>query len=332
MTYPEYKLHFLSVGDADCMVISYRSSDLTERKIAVIDAGNVSESQKIKDFLWDNYRTRKIDLAVCTHPDKDHKGGFFGLMEDRQMTIVDFWYKDPCSVLYLNDFDKGTTKDEAIKICHSIFNHPTDNSKNLIDLANRKCTGTVKSVGDGDCHTDIPITVMGPSEDYYREVAIDMLNDFKEIEDEADFEDYDETALPNDDDAKSVIDEDDDTSATNRSSLILLFNPGRRFLLLGDATCASIKEAMKHHDLTKCTIKVPHHGSKHNLTTEIIDELDIVQSVISAKGSKKHPSSAIVHWLSKYGNVYSTHKSGGLFYHSENTSGGEATPLRSKHS
>ena len=59
-------------------------------------------------------------------------------------------------------------------------------------------------------------------------------------------------------------DEDDDTSATNRSSLILLFNPGRRFLLLGDATCASIRDAMENHDLTKCTIKVPHHGSKHS--------------------------------------------------------------------
>lgn len=332
MACPEYKLHFLSIGDADSIVISYRCSERAERKIAVIDAGNVSDSKKIKDFLWDNYRTRKIDLAVCTHPDKDHKGGFFGLMEDRQITIVDFWYKDPCSVLYLKDFEKGTTKDEAIKICHSIFNHPTDNSKNLIDLAKRKCIGTVRSVADGDCHTNIPISVLGPSEYYYREVAIDMLNDFKEIEDEADFEVYDESALPNDDDAKSVIDEDDDTSATNRSSLILLFNPGRRFLLLGDATCASIKDAMKHHDLTKCTIKVPHHGSKHNLTTEIIEELDIKQSVISAKGSKKHPSSAIVHWLSKYGNVYSTHKSGDLYYYSGPATGIVSTPLRAKHS
>lgn len=329
MSYPEYKLYFLSVGDADSMVISYRCSERTERKIA---AGNIGDSQRIKEFLWNNYLTRKIDLAVCTHPDKDHKGGFFGLMEDRQMTIVDFWYKDPCSVLTLDDFVEGTTKNEAVEICHSIFNHPTDNSRNLIAFAYRKCTGTVKSVKDGDSHISIPITVMGPSDDYYRQVAIDMLNDFKEIDDEADFEEYDEKALPNDDDAKSVIDEDDDASATNRSSLILLFNPGRIFLLLGDATCASIKDAMEHYNLTKCTIKVPHHGSKHNLTTEIIEDLDIVQSVISAKGSKKHPSSAIVHWLSKYGNVYSTHKSGDLTYHSENTGGDGATPLRAKHS
>lgn len=332
MAYPEYKLHFLSVGDADCMVISYRHSERTERKIAVIDAGNVGDSQRIKDFLWNNYLTRTIDLAVCTHPDKDHKGGFFGLMEDEQMTIVDFWFKDPCTVLTLDDFKKGTTKDEAIEICHSVFNHPTDDSKNLIDLAEWKCTGTVKSVEDGDSHISIPITVMGPSDGYYREVAIDMLNDFKEIEDEADFEQYDENALPNDENAKSVIDEDDDTSATNRSSLILLFNPGRRFLLLGDATCVSIRDAMENHDLTKCTIKVPHHGSKHNMTTEIIEELDVVQSVISAKGSKKHPSSAIVHWLSKYGNVYSTHKSGDLYYYSGPATGIGSTPLRAKHS
>lgn len=332
MSYPEYKIHFLDVGDADCMVVSYRHNERSERKIAVVDAGNVGDSQRIKDFLWTHYRTRIIDLAVCTHPDKDHKGGFFRLMEDVEMSIVDFWYKDPCSVLTLDDFEKGTTEDEAVEICHSIFNHPTDDRKNLIKLANRKCIGKVVSVKDGDKHNRIPITVFGPSDDYYREVAIDMLNDFKEIEDEADFEEYDEKALPIDEDAKSVIDEDDDTSATNRSSIILLFNPGRRFLLLGDATCASIKDAMERHNLTNCTIKVPHHGSKHNLTTEIIEDLDVVQSVISAKGSKKHPSSAIVHWLSKYGNVYSTHKSGDLYYYSGPATGIGSTPLRAKHS
>lgn len=330
MTYPEYKLHFLYVEDADCMVISYREDAYSERKIAVIDAGNVGDADTIKSFLWNTYRTRTIDLAVCTHPDKDHKGGFFGLLEDPQMKIVDFWYKDPWSVIDLNDFTDGrTTIQSAIAYCRRVFNHPTDDTKNLITLAENKCTGEVKSVTDGDVHQTIAIVVVGPSEDYYREVAIEMVSKFKEIEDEADFEDYDEQALPTDNDAKSVIDEDDDLSPTNKSSLMLLFNPGRRFLLFGDATCASITDAMSKHDLTRCTIKVPHHGSKHNLTTEIIENLQVVQSVISAKGSKKHPSSAIVHWLSKYGNVYCTRKIPNLYYSSEPTTVG-AEPLRKK--
>lgn len=251
------------------------------------------------------------------------------MMEDPEMKIKDFWYKDPCTVLSLDDFEDGTTKEEAIKICRRVFNHPDDNSENLISIACGKCTSVV-SVVDGTEYEDIPIQVLGPSEDFYREVALAMVSDFEEVEEDAEFEDYDEDALPEDGEAKSIIDEDDDSSATNKSSLILLFNPGRRFLLMGDATCASIKDAMEHYDLTKCTIKVPHHGSKHNMTTEIIDDLQIVQSVISAKGSKKHPSRAIVHWLSKYGNVYSTHKTNDLYYHSGELAGYSAIPLRKK--
>lgn len=330
MNYPNYKLHFLYVGDADCMVISYQENHNTDRLIAVIDAGNVSDSTKIKQFLWDNYRTRKIDLAICTHPDKDHKGGFFGLLEDPQMNIVDFWLKDPAAVLSAEDFEEDITEHEIIDICRSVFNHPTESNKNLIELACNKCTGKVLHVSDGCQHDVLPITVVGPSDDFYRVVVIDMINKFEELEDDDDTTDYDEQALPNDNDAKSVIDEDDDESATNKSSIMLIFNPGRRFLLLGDATCASIKDAMNHHDLTNCTIKVPHHGSKHNMTTEIIEGLKIKQAVISAKGTKKHPSSAIVHWLSKSGNVYSTHKTRGLYYTSEPVAKG-AAPLRSKH-
>lgn len=329
MKYPSYKLHFLDVGDADCMVISYQEHQKSDRRIVVIDAGNVSDSTTIKKFLWENYGIRKIDLAVCTHPDKDHKGGFFGLLEDPQVNIVDFWLKDPAAVLSAEDFEDDVTDQEATDICRSVFNHPTDSNKNLIELACRKCSGKVLHVSDGCQHDSLPITVVGPSDDLYREVVIEMINQFEELEDEADTTVYDEQALPNDNDAKSVIDEDDDESATNKSSLMLLFNPGRRFLLLGDATCASIKDAMNRHDLTNCTIKVPHHGSKHNMTTEIIEDLKVVQSVISAKGTRKHPNSAIVHWLSKSGNVYSTHKTHGLHYSSEPTTNA-ADPLRSK--
>lgn len=104
--------------------------------------------------------------------------------------------------------------------------------------------------------------------------------------------------------AKSVIDDDDDDSFTNKSSLILLFKPSekRKFLLTGDATCSSLFDVLVtfDKDLLGCILKVPHHGSKHNLNTKLIDLLSPSSAVISAKGSRKHPNSGIVYWLSKY--------------------------------
>jgi beta-lactamase superfamily II metal-dependent hydrolase len=76
-------------------------------------------------------------------------------------------------------------------------------------------------------------------------------------------------------------------------------------------------------------LKVPHHGSKHNLTTDIIDKLSPKMSIISAKGSRKHPNSGIVYWLSRHGNVYSTHKSGDLLY-PKRPEQPSATPLKPK--
>lgn len=90
------------------------------------------------------------------------------------------------------------------------------------------------------------------------------------------------------------------------------------FLLAGDACSATLKDAVEDYpqNIPGSTLKVPHHGSKHNLTTEVINMLKPSSAVISAKGSKKHPNRAVVHFLSKHCNVYSTSKSGTLTYQS----------------
>lgn len=326
----KYQVHYIDVGDADAIVLYYKENNDTRAKIVLVDAGNVGDSDKIKNYIHNHFGTYKIDIAICTHPDKDHKGGFFGLLEDNQVQIVDFYLKDPWEYIDVNDFEDVNDDDTACSIARSVYNHPNDDTINLINLAIENCIGKCYNVTD-DCEfSGIPLKVVGPSEEYYQEVVINMINNFSELTDEADFEDYDENALPSDEDAQSVIDEDDDTSDTNRSSIMLLFTPGEnRYLFLGDATCASITDAMSNHDLTKCKVKVPHHGSKHNMTTEIIDKLQPVQSIISARGSKKHPNSGLVYWLSKYGNVYSTHKSNGLYYTDEPTTK-PASPLKKK--
>ena len=115
------------------------------------------------------------------------------------------------------------------------------------------------------------------------------------------------------------MDTEKEASPTNKASLIVLFHPGnRKFLLAGDACAKSIHDAIDTYgdEVIGSTLKVPHHGSKHNLTTEVIDLLSPQSATISCKGSKKHPNSGVVYWLSKYCNVYSTAKSGTLIYQS----------------
>ena len=143
-----------------------------------------------------------------------------------------------------------------------------------------------------------------------------------------------EDEILTDKEVKSVMDTEKETSATNKASLILLFHPGnQKFLLAGDACAKSLHDVVDNlgDEVKNSILKVPHHGSKHNLTTDVIDLLAPTSATISCKGSKKHPNSGVVYWLSKYCNVYSTAKSGTLTYRSTPIEH-PATPLKKKQS
>ena len=321
--FPRYEIRFLDVGDADCIVIMYQKDKVTGRKIVLVDSGNVSDSAKIKQFLKKEFNTTVIDLAICSHPDRDHKGGFFGLLEDSNITVREFWWKNPYKYISDEDFSRMKKTSSKRDACECVYNHPTDSSKNLFHLARSKINPDGSecrcfSVKCGCGHNEIPLWVIGPTEEYFVEAAKGIVQEFAELKVDPDTAKYDENDEVSEEDAKSVIDVEPEKSYTNMGSLVLLFEPRTniRFLLTGDASSASLRDIYdsRKGDIAGCVLKVPHHGSKHNLNSAIIDDLNPSASIISAVGSQKHPNVAIVRYLSKYGNVYSTHKSGDLFY------------------
>lgn len=329
---PIYRVHFLNVKDADAIIIAYKSNAFAKWFLALIDAGNVTDSQKIKDFLNRTYSCCTIDLAVCTHPDSDHKGGFFGLMEDDEVAIKEFWFKDPYAAINDDEFARMRKRENKIDVCRKVYNHPTDNSKNLIDLALSKCE-RVYNVRQGCKHNNIPITVLGPSEDYFKEAALGMVQDFSELNTTPNLRPYDENAEVTEDSARSVINDEKEESYTNMASIVVLFKPTENFkiLLTGDASCSCLYDIYNTFsgETTNCILKVPHHGSRRNMNTDLIDALNPSCAIISAAGNEKHPNNNLVYYLSKYCNVYSTHKSGELVFRSDKV-GGSATPLRKK--
>ena len=329
-----YEYHILAVGDADAMVINYQDDD-QQWHTAVVDAGNVGDGLKLKRFIKHTEGPtgikKVIDYAFCTHPDRDHKGGFFDLFDDHWVKIENFCILCP-DVAGSNDPRIKTVDNpaELVAAAKAVYNHPTDKTRNLLDEITTHSNYYAWNYGEDI--PGIPLMIIGPHYDYFTDTAFDMASDFAELTDEERPDTYAEDDLPSEDTAKSVMDETKEESATNKSSMILLFHPqGRNFLLAGDACSASINQALiDYPEIKGSTLKVPHHGSKHNLTTELIKDLNPSQSVISCKGSKKHPNPAIVHYLSKYGKVFATSKSGVLTYYSVKVVH-PATPLRDKH-
>jgi beta-lactamase superfamily II metal-dependent hydrolase len=320
-----FKIHYLDVKDADSILIQCFNGE--QQYLILIDAGNLGDAPLIKRKLANLSPTNTIDLAICTHPDTDHFGGFFDLLNDKTITFKKFWLTDPA--IYLNQ-----SNCKQYQSVRKIFNHPNNSRINLIDLIISKDIDGYSAI-DGLSDNEIPIKIIAPTADYYTEIAKKMVEEFGvKTYDECDTSRYDENALPAKCDVKSVIDLDDDPSPYNASSLVILFTPniGTKFLFAGDANCASLMRMIELHreEVKNATIlKVPHHGSKHNLTTEIIDSLSPTFSIISSKGSLKHPNSGIVYWLSQHGDVYSTHKSGDIHY-PKSADETTAIPLRIK--
>ncbi len=312
----QYEVTIMDVKDADAIVVNYH--DGYRWWTAVVDAGNVGDANKVKVYVKHKENNKYvIDYAFCTHPDKDHKGGFFDLLTDSQVEICNFFIRRP-DILMRNDIRRlQYNVGELERAAKAVYNHPTDPTRNLIDEAIRYSHLVEPTLGLDV--VGMPLMVIGPRSRFFQDACYQMAINFAELEDEADAENYAEDELPTEEEAQSVMDEVKEDSPTNMSSLILLFHPNsRNFLLAGDACSATLKDAVEDYpqNIPGSTLKVPHHGSKHNLTTEVINMLKPSSAVISAKGSKKHPNRAVVHFLSKHCNVYSTSKSGTLTYQS----------------
>lgn len=313
----EYYVNILDVGDADAIVINYH--DNFRWWTIVVDAGNVGDGNKIKNCIKHIDKGRYIiDYAVCTHPDKDHKGGFFDLYADVSVVISNFVLANPESILSTDFRRLQFPTGFLAQLGKETYNHPNDDSKNLIDIIRRHNTQNYSWSYNVD-FIGVPLKIVGPTGQFLQDSVYDMALKFAEVTDETDAELYNEDEVLTDKDVKSVIDTEKETSATNKASLILLFHPGnKKFLLAGDACAKSLHDVVDSFqiEVQNCVLKVPHHGSKHNLTTEVIDLLAPVSATISCKGSKKHPNSGVVYWLSKHCDVYSTAKSGKLTYQS----------------
>ena len=108
----KYEYEVLKVGDADAILIRHYIGD--EQFIVLIDAGNAGDAAIIKKHLNDYYGSYYIDLAICTHPDSDHKDGFFDLLQDNDITIETFWLTDPAKFLDVNDIQRYRNENSAI--------------------------------------------------------------------------------------------------------------------------------------------------------------------------------------------------------------------------
>ena len=287
--------------------------------VVLIDAGNEGDGKMILNHINTYYSQKYIDLAICTHCDSDHYGGFKELLEEHNNSqssfkINQFWVHDPYKHKDVDDV-KNVRKEQTLRKRLNDAYAFNDGS-NLLEKIDRSKINRKEPFG-GLEYSPMNIFVLGPDEEYYESLITDFRVDldFKDEQNDDVYEGFNKLFFKTEDEfySQTLEKANDDPSKVNQSSVIFTFAPGNQvYLFTGDAGREALMRVIKidNNGVLKNVkwMKVPHHGSKHNLNSEIISYFHPSLSYISTEKYGKFANISTVNALKKVGKVYSTHK------------------------
>ena len=303
------EIDMLKVSQGDALVVRYVNPRTGAEWVGVIDGGRTNEDgDLVAQHVATYTTTQKINDLICTHPDADHIGGLTRVVQ--RLAVDRAWIHDPGKHIDFNDLTYRLKQRSYLSAAKKIYRSMEQCSDflKLLDMQGiARAEPFAGAVAGG-------LEIVGPREGYYEE----LLQNFDDLEGIF-VEDERQEAVTEEQRVKSapdeVIDEDNTTSAENNSSVICrLTYDGDIYLFTGDAGVPALENAILDYDISNIQwLDAPHHGSKHNVCSSILDSLQPGATYFSAQGTRKHPSRAVINALKRRGcRCYSTHKNGSL--------------------
>lgn len=331
MNATKYEIDMLGVGAADALLVRFFDEN-DKAYIILVDAGNYCNGETIAKFVKERYNTFQIDLAICTHCDDDHFGGFIFLLEDMKnnpQTSVDIkkiLINDPGLHITQNDVKYYQNLDNVRKEARSVYDGHGNNLLELIwDLSRKRRLSYSEAFSDGyNSEFDGLIDILGPSTEYYRTQALLFRNDLQPydyaiVDDSEDAYEIPETKNIY---SKKLDEAGSDPSHHNKSSIIFLFKPDDEhyFLFTGDADEDSFSNFKYRCDVDKIKniywMKIPHHGSAHNMSNNMINHIRPSIAYVSTEKYGHYLDKSVVGALKKIGtSIYSTKNSVNIWHH-----------------
>jgi beta-lactamase superfamily II metal-dependent hydrolase len=319
------EIDFLPVGNGDKSgdAIAVRYGSFGNYKIMVYDGGTKESGEALVDHIRKYYGTSRIDYVVNSHPDSDHASGLSVVLE--KLDVGELWMHRPWehSSKILNSFRDGRiTKNslsDRLKESLNAAYRLEELAKEKNILIHEPFSGN--SIGD--------FIVLSPEKEWYSNNLIPEFNkspEQKEIK-ESYFNpnnflqslnegiSYVRSILVNSSWDFDTLSDDVETSAENESSVILFWPfKNHPILLTGDAGIHALEKAsyfaelkfnVHLHKILKF-IQIPHHGSRHNVSSSLLDKIVGMRKdrndglisktafVSSSKESTIHPRKAVI--------------------------------------
>ena len=310
-----YEVDFLPVGNStsgDAICIRYEIEGQTF--IHVVDGGYEEDGQKVLGHLTDYFGGDEIDHVIATHPDGDHTVGLRKVLETAKVGAL--WMNRPWvhAEELLPYFARYTNAENLAKALREVF----PNLAKLEDIA------TERSIPIYDAFQGTPIgafTVLAPSKNaFFKYVADD--DKTPKVAQDATGRGLLGGAMQFVAEGLRIIQAAwgaevfpaDDTSPRNNMSVVQYANfSGDEVVLTADTGRTGLEEAAAYAPYAGLSlpadkfrlIQVPHHGSRHNVSTETLnlwlgevgEEMQETRStaIVSAgKDDQDHPRKVVV--------------------------------------
>jgi beta-lactamase superfamily II metal-dependent hydrolase len=279
MTLPIYnglEVDMLSLGNADAILVTHWSNSNAVR--VLIDGGNSSDADKVLAKLQE-LRVGHLHHVVCTHPHNDHAAGLVGVLGSKAVTVGKFWMHLPWAHINIQQLTATLSRAGQSKVAN-IVRASLDTSQQLYHLAEAR---KIPLAEPFDKVTIGPLYVCGPTVEFYRALLLEFSDLEKLQEHETALAAHERKVMAEDFlsgvllDGRPAVDDTGElggarTEPENDTSVILTAaHNGARFLLTADAGVPALQAAISRYVLSSLNwMQIPHHGSRRNLTEELV--------------------------------------------------------------
>lgn len=310
-----FRIEMLPAREGDCLVVTWGSG--SPKKRVLIDAGRKATAGDLQDYLIGLPESeRQFELFVVTHIDRDHIEGALELLGMRvpHFSVREVWF-NAFHHLHDEDFESfGPVQGEQFS---RILKTSADGGEFVWnDRFGPDYTKAVALAQDGslidiDMGEGMLFTLLSPTRTKLQELIATWERECQDAGIVAGVEprqpppgfEYFGINV----EALAPTPFQDDHSEANGSSIALLAQyQGKRALLSGDAHEAVLMESIRRFPsvgpLHLDFFKLPHHGSRSNLSRELLEAAPAVHYAISTNGAYfNHPDPVAMSRLLKYG-------------------------------
>jgi len=312
----------LPAKEGDCLLVTCGSP--ADARHLLIDAGRGWTYKHALAGHLSRHAIRSLELLVVTHVDRDHIDGMLSLMRDPMLDlrVRNVWFNTwdhleggAIEVVGadedLESFGARMGEELSGLIVEKGWPWNLQFGGAAVELAERAADNIIR-LGE------LKLTLLSPSREKLKALEPVWAKECKAAgitpgaildEYEVDEDDEIESFGAIDIDALAAEPFTDDHSEANGSSIAFLLEyAGRRVLFAGDAHAELLAQqlralgASRTEPLPVDAFKIPHHGSKYNLSRELLEMLDCKHFLVSTNGNYfKHPDDVAMARLIKYG-------------------------------